>query len=348
MGEVLLILPFLTSIPRGSRSRRTSLAGAARSKGSYNQTLGAQLLIPSNDKRKRERVFFLDVNPICYTGTSPSLPSFCYWMSLFFTQVSHTDPVIAVFDGEGGNEYRRELLPSYKAHRTMLSRHCSTPPPFSRVKDKSLHCLVTRILLKCNVPVVKIDGHEADDVIATLSEQALGSGLRVVIGSPDKDFKQLISEDLQIVMPMPELGRWSFYTLKHYFDQYACDPSSDLSLRCILGDDVDGVPGIQHVAPGFGRKTTLRLLKKHGSLENLLNASKVRTVGKQYVQEALTKHADYLRKNYEVLSLRKDVDVHLETKWLQKRDACNDEITLSNFAANLREPLELNHQKRVW
>lgn len=79
--------------------------------------------------------------------------------------------------------------------------------------------------------VVKVEGHEADDVVATLVEQVLQRGYRVVIASPDKDFKQLISEDVQIVMPMPELGRWSFYTLKHYEAQYNCDPRSDLSLR---------------------------------------------------------------------------------------------------------------------
>lgn len=74
---------------------------------------------------------------------------------------------------------------------------------------------------------------------------------------------------------------------------------------CILGDDVDGVPGIQHLVPAFGRKTAVKLLKKHGSLENLLNAAAVRTVGKEYAQEALTKYANYLRRNYEVLALRR-------------------------------------------
>lgn len=72
-----------------------------------------------------------------------------------------------------------------------------------------------------------------------------------------------------------------------------------------MGDEADCVPGIQHVAPGFGRKTALKLLKKHGTLENLLNAASVRTVGREYAQNALTKHADYLRRNYEVLALRR-------------------------------------------
>lgn len=76
---------------------------------------------------------------------------------------------------------------------------------------------------------------------------------------------------------------------------------------CILGDEIDGVPGIQHLVPGFGRKTALKLLKKHGSLENLLSAASVRSVGKQYAQEALTKYADFLRKNYEVLSLKRSL-----------------------------------------
>lgn len=78
--------------------------------------------------------------------------------------------------------------------------------------------------------VVKIESHEADDVIATLVEQVLQRGHRVVVASPDKDFKQLISDDVQIVMPVPEFNRWSFYTLKHYVAQYNCDPRSDLSL----------------------------------------------------------------------------------------------------------------------
>lgn len=77
--------------------------------------------------------------------------------------------------------------------------------------------------------VLKIEDTEADDVVATLVQQVLLKGHRVVIASPDKDFKQLISEDVQIVMPLRERGRWSYYTQKHYIAQYKCDPQSDLS-----------------------------------------------------------------------------------------------------------------------
>lgn len=82
--------------------------------------------------------------------------------------------------------------------------------------------------------VVRVEGHEADDVVATLMEQAVQRGYRAVIASPDKDFKQLISENVQIVIPLADLRRWSFYTLKHYHAQYNCDPQSDLSFRKCL------------------------------------------------------------------------------------------------------------------
>ncbi|XP_073059644.1 uncharacterized protein [Primulina eburnea] len=279
---------------------------------------------------RKRRVFLLDVNPLCYRGSTPSLESFAHWISLFFSQVSLNDPVIAVLDGESGNEHRRLLLPTYKANRRRSSRQfpgLRSPRNTYRRSEK----LVIDVLEKCNVPVVKIEGYEADDVVATLVEEVLKMGYRVAIASPDKDFKQLISEDVQIVLPVPEFDRWSFYTIKHYVAQHNCDPQSDLSLRCILGDEIDGVPGIQHVVPGFGRRTALKLLKKHGSLENLLSAAAVRTVGRQYAQEALTNHADFLRRNYEVLSLKRDIDVHVDERWLSWRDAQSDPTILSNF-----------------
>ncbi|KAJ1286454.1 hypothetical protein BS78_03G353000 [Paspalum vaginatum] len=272
----------------------------------------------SPSKPNKPRVFFLDVNPLCFRGSQRSLRAFARWLALFFAHVSLRDPVVAVLDGEGGNEYRRRLLPSYKAHRT---RGAGTGAD-SRVID---------VLRGCNVPVVRVDGYEADDVVATLTEQVLQKGYRVVIASPDKDFKQLISDDVQLVMPIPEIGRWSFYTLRHYVAQYKCDPTADLSLRCFMGDEADGVPGIQHLVPGFGRKTAVKLLQKHGSLENLLNTAAVRTVGKDYAQDALTKHADYLRKNYEVLSLKRDVNVQIDDSWLSTRNTCNDTSVLSDF-----------------
>ncbi|XP_051139176.1 uncharacterized protein LOC127256978 [Andrographis paniculata] len=303
------------------------------------ETLGSNSCSnPHGNIPRKERVFFLDVNPLCYKGSTPSLRSFAHWISLFFSRVSLNEPVIAVLDGERGNDYRRQLLPSYKMNRRKTKRRLHAAESIPR---RGHHKHVLDFLHKCNVPVVKVDEHEADDVVASLVQQVLVKGYRAVIASPDKDFKQLISEDVQMVIPVQELDRWSFYTLKHYIAQYNCDPECDLSLRCLLGDEIDGVPGIQHLAPGFGRKTALKLLKKHGSLENLLSAVSVRTVGRQYAQDALTKHADFLRRNYDVLSLKRDVNVQIEEQWLARRDGRNDSVILSNFMDLLSKAQDL-------
>ncbi|KAJ3707722.1 hypothetical protein LUZ61_011427 [Rhynchospora tenuis] len=284
----------------------------------------------------KKSICFLDINPLCFNGSRPCMKSFVYWVGLFFSKVSLRNPVIAVLDGEEGNEFRRRLLPSYKATR---SNNGSSSGWLNRVEPQ-----IVQILQSCNVPVVKVKGFEADDVVATLTDQALEYGYRVMIGSPDKDFKQLISNDVQIAMPVPELRRWCFYEMKHYIKQYGCDPTSDLSLRCFMGDDVDGVPGIQKLVPSFGRKTAIKLLKKHGSLENLLNAAAVRIVGRDYAQDALTKYADYLRRNYQVLSLRRDASIRLEEQWLCERDSSNDSLVLSKFVHKLSKGRDVVHR----
>ncbi|XP_058773341.1 uncharacterized protein LOC131647472 isoform X1 [Vicia villosa] len=296
-----------------------------------------------NPKHKINKVFFLDVHSLCYEGGNPSLHSFAQWLSRFLSpQVTRTYPIIAVVEGNGGSEYRRKLLPSYKADRVKFIRKISTPGFIGR-----FHPLISDVLGKCNVPFVKVDGHEADDVVATLAEQVLKKGFEVAIASRDKDFKQLISDKVQIVMPVPELQRWCFYSMKHYKDQYNCDPQSDLSFRSIIGDEADGVPGIQQLVPSFGRKTALKLIRKHGSLEALLNAAAVRTVGRPYAQDALKKHADYLRRNYEVLALKRDVNVKLYDEWLVERDTRNDTIVLSSLFKYLEESKERSNKLRM-
>lgn len=249
-------------------------------------------------------------------------------MELLFEQVSVAEPVFAVMDGERGNEYRRGLLPSYKEKRNKYKPLSGVRGPYyfkgdqMDLRDAFPH--IKSFLIACNVPVIKLEDAEADDVIATLMQQAVNKGMKVVIASPDMDYRQLLSHKVKMVLPLPEFGRWSFYTLQQYVAEHDCDPSIDLGLRCMLGDQSDNVPGLQEWSTGFGRKTALKLMKKHGSLENLLIASQTRTVGKPYIQEALAKYRDALYRNLRVLSLRRDLDITLEDEWLRPRDRSNE------------------------
>ncbi|KAI5073523.1 hypothetical protein GOP47_0011536 [Adiantum capillus-veneris] len=243
-------------------------------------------------------------------------------------------------DGERGNDYRKQLLPAYKSNR-------NTFVPLSKWKlretwkgdDADLReafPLIKSFLKSCDIPVVSLKDAEADDVVASLTEEAVHKGFRVTIASPDKDFKQLLCENVQLVVPLTDLHRWSFYTEKLYVEQHGCNPEVELSLRCLLGDKVDCIPGLAEFAPGFGRKTALKLLKKHGSLERLLHEASSRTVGKPLVQDALTQHAAVLWKNLEVLRLRRDLPVRLVEDWCVARKSTNDEKAFSELEKHLK------------
>ncbi|MCO5564591.1 hypothetical protein L7F22_018255 [Adiantum nelumboides] len=218
-----------------------------------------------------------------------------------------------VMDGERGNEYRKQLLPAYKSNRNAfvpLSK--SHRRETWKGDDADLREAFPRIksfLKSCGIPVVSLEDAEADDVVASLTEQAVCKGFRVTIASPDKDFKQLICENVQLVVPLT---------------------------GCLLGDKVDCIPGLAEFAPGFGRKTALKLLKKHGSLERLLREASTRTVGKPFVQDALTQHAPALWKNREVLRLRRDLPVCLVEEWCVSRKSTNDEKAFSELEKHLK------------
>lgn len=286
--------------------------------------------------KSRKRLYLVDIHPLCYDGNRVETRKILEWMNLLFSEVTQEDPIIAVMDGERGNEYRRALLPSYKAKRNWfrpLAGNSSTSP----AKDfrKALP-LIKGFFTLCQIPVVKQEFAEADDIIATLARQARELSFQVVIASPDMDFQQLLTPEVHMLLPLPELGRWSFYTLDHYVKQNAVTPDLELGLKCMLGDLSDNVPGLSVVAPGFGRKTALKLMQKYGSLEKLLVAAGTRTVGREYVQDALTKHADLLRRNLQVLSLRSDVDVVLEELWCRPRCVANDGLALDLLSERLR------------
>lgn len=285
----------------------------------------------------RRRLYLVDMHALCYDGNRAQPSKVIEWMKLLLSQVAQDNPIIAVMDGERGNEYRKALMPEYKAKRNQFR------PLAARSWRASTACglrealpLIQGFLTLCHIPVVKLEMAEADDVIATLASQAQGRGLQVVVASPDMDFRQLLAPDVHMLLPLPEIGRWSFYTLQHYVTQNNMTPDLDLGLRCLLGDATDNISGLSTLDPRFGRKTALKLMQKHGSLEGLLKAAATRTVGKDYIQGALVQHADLLRRNMQVLSLRTDVPVVLKDQWCQPRSDINDLLALELLTERLQ------------
>ena len=133
---------------------------------------------------------------------------------------------------------------------------------------------IKKIIKGFNIPVMELDGYEADDVIGTLSKQAAAAGYEVFMVTPDKDYGQLVTEnikiykpgyqggDVEIIGPEQVLAKWNIKEISQVID-----------ILGLMGDAVDNIPGI----PGIGEKTAAKLLAEYGTLENILaNAENIK------------------------------------------------------------------------
>src|SRR3984893_10044709 len=133
---------------------------------------------------------------------------------------------------------------------------------------------IKRIIKGFNIPVMELDGYEADDVIGTLSKQAAAAGYEVYMVTPDKDYGQLVSDQIKIYKPGYQGGDIEIMGPKEVCEKW-CIKSVDLVIDILglMGDAVDNIPGIA----GVGQKTACKLLTEYGTLENVLdNANKIK------------------------------------------------------------------------
>ena len=124
-----------------------------------------------------------------------------------------------------------------------------------------------RIIEGFNIPVVELDGYEADDIIGTLAKQAEKEGYEVYMVTPDKDYGQLVSENIKIYKPPYQGSVHEILGPKEICEKWDIENVSQvIDVLGMMGDAVDNIPGI----PGIGEKTAVKLLKEYGSIENVL------------------------------------------------------------------------------
>ena len=126
---------------------------------------------------------------------------------------------------------------------------------------------IKRIIRGFNIPVVEVDGYEADDVIGTLSKQAADVGYEVFMVTPDKDYGQLVSEKVKIYKPGYQGGDVEILGVNEVLAKWNIrEVSQVIDILGLMGDAVDNIPGIA----GVGEKTAAKLLAEHGTLERVL------------------------------------------------------------------------------
>jgi len=194
-----------------------------------------------------------------------------------------------VFD-LGAPHERLQLLPSYKAQRP------PTPPDLAAQLPA-----IREMLGAMRLPVVERDGVEADDLIATLAGQAAAGGQPVLIASNDKDFAQLVNDQIRLL----QAGAQGNVVLDAatVLTKYGVRPAQFVDLLSLIGDTVDNIPGV----PGVGEKTAQGLLAKFDSLDALL--ARVTEVDRPKLRESLQTHVGQIQRNRQLVQLRTAVEL---------------------------------------
>ena len=199
----------------------------------------------------------------------------------------------AVFD-LGAPQKRLALLPSYKAQRP------PTPPDLDRQLPS-----IRELLQAMRVPIVEIEGDEADDIIATLAMRAADTDRAVLIASSDKDFMQSVGPRIRLLRP--DGKETVIVDPDGVRARFGVAPGQMVDLLSLLGDSVDNIPGV----PGVGEKTAAQLLQTYSTLDNLL--AHVSEIAKPKLRESLSASAERLQTNRQLIALQ--LDVPLPRDW---------------------------------
>jgi len=203
---------------------------------------------------------------------------------------------IAVCFDRGGSVARKEAFPEYKANRQETPEAIKIAVPY-----------IEEILKAMNIPAVIKTGYEADDIIGTLAKKAEKEGYTTFMVTPDKDFAQLVSEN--IFMYRPRFGggyeTWGIPEVQEKFGVQ--DPLQVIDFLGMMGDSVDNIPGL----PGVGEKTAKKFLAQYGSMENLL-ANTADLKGKMKEKVEASKELGILSKELATIMLDVPVEFHEE------------------------------------
>jgi len=165
------------------------------------------------------------------------------------------DHLAVAFD-KGGSDLRNELYPEYKAHRDATPEAIKIAIPYIQALLNAMH-----------IPIIEVAGFEADDLIGTIAKQAEKQNYKVFMMTPDKDFAQLVSENIFMYKPARMGNGIEIWGIPEVLAKFEIErPEQVIDFLGMMGDAADNIPGL----PGVGEKTAKKFLAEYGSMENLL------------------------------------------------------------------------------
>ena len=236
------------------------------------------------------RAYFAFINrPMINTRGFDTSAVYGFCRSLFDIILKEKPTHLFVAFDPGGKNFRHEAFPQYKANR----------PETPQVIKDSLP-VIHEFLESCRIPVLTIQNAEADDVIGTLSKRAEKEGFRVFMVTPDKDYGQLVSDNIFMYRPHARGDGWEVMGVKEICEKYKIrEPEQVTDILALWGDASDNIPGVK----GIGEVGARNLVSRYGNVENILD----------HLPELSESFQHKIERSREMLILSKDL-VTIRTK----------------------------------
>jgi DNA polymerase-1 len=260
---------------------------------------------PDADADPRRRIFLLDGHSLAYRAffalpptlatTTGQVTNAVYGFTSMLIKLlaeEHPDLLAVAFD-QGPPTVRLEKYPEYKAGRR------ETPADFSAQLG-----LIDEVLEALRVPVIRVEGHEADDALGTLAVRSAEEGIDAVLVTADRDFFQLVRPGIRVMYNRRGISDILLMDEAAVEERYGVPPDRYLDYVALKGDPSDNIPGV----PGVGEKTAAKLIQQYGSVEELVeHADELR--GK--LRENVAAHREQLALNKELARIVTDLDLDL-------------------------------------
>lgn len=266
-------------------------------------------------KMEEKRLFLLDAYALIYRAyyaliRAPRVTSAGVNVSAVFGFCNTLDEIlrkekpshIAVCFDPKGPTFRHEMYPEYKAGRDRQPEDITIAVP-----------LIKEVLAAYRIPAVEVDGYEADDVVGTLSRKAMAEGYTVYMMTPDKDYGQLVTDNVFMYRPSLRGEGFEIRGPREVCERYGIDsPAQVIDLLALEGDASDNIPG----CPGIGEKTAAKLIREWSSVENLIaNTESLKGATKKKISE----NAGQIIFSKDLATIRTDVPLDITIDSLERK-----------------------------
>lgn len=210
--------------------------------------------------------------------------------------------VLVVFDGEHDKNPRCKMDADYKANRKDYSNVCEEENPFSQLPD------IYQALDFLGISYIETTECEADDMIASYA-LSFCENMKIIICSLDSDFYQLICDNISVLRYRGK--KTMICSTEYIIDKYDIYPAQYAFSKSLVGDTADNIKGAEKI----GVKTASQLLRKFGTLENII--SNVEKIERPAIKKSIIENTDRIRKNYELIKLEKNQPLHFAKSELE-------------------------------